>query len=553
MEYFLSELGNTAHCFTSSFITTCIKDGQLEFDLVFAHPAIKSALAFSWLYKELFGIYPSKLDIPHAHSNFETHINHICRTTFLGLYKDLVKPDMQAGYNQYKNKLGEDKAFVKHQLFLLLSDRIQNTNVPVQYNPQLSLWKLFQAMLPPDIEDWYKCQEWTDGCPFTYLYPTDLQIPNSASVLTETDVYKHIIAKNFYFLMQLNSKRCIILSPAYSNYKCPFPTYVIRENLHLVHCIPKLCIECIIVGPTNVSLAPPNKTLQIPHFTGPEEAFSFYATTRIKEFLNIPRSINIPSQVLEIMFRKYKSIDIASLSTTSHTKATVLLLDNRDNIMSVIAAYITLSYLQPGKWSVTIITSPKQYNFYREYFPTANLLSHPFQEKTPFDIEDYNTMLKSPSLWKLLDNQQIKTALLIQDDGFIVRPGLEDKFLDDAYNCLYTYVGAPWQDSEMLTKAGATTMVGNGGLSLRDVPAMLEMTRAAPPNVVSALFNYNTQPLPEDVFFSAQACAHGRNAPKDIASLFASEMILNKDSFGVHKPWGYHPLAEIIKNYFKDW
>ena len=109
------------------------------------------------------------------------------------------------------------------------------------------------------------------------------------------------------------------------------------------------------------------------------------------------------------------------------------------------------------------------------------------------------------------------------------------------------------QNSEMLTKAGATTMVGNGGLSLRDVGVMLEITQSTTPKVSNSLFNNNIQPLPEDVFFAAEACKRERNCPKNIATLFASEMILNEKSFGIHKPWGYFSIEEVINTFFKEW
>jgi hypothetical protein len=251
------------------------------------------------------------------------------------------------------------------------------------------------------------------------------------------------------------------------------------------------------------------------------------------------------------MFEKYDKIKFMyNVSVLPHN--CVLIIDNRPNMMSVISAKLSLSCLKPGLWSIAVVTSQKHYDFYKTHFPTAILLSHPLQEKpTKFDIEDYNKMLKSPNFWYRLAEKEIVNVLLVQDDGFLIREGLEDEFMtDDGFACKYKYVGAPWPENNELKKVGCHTMVGNGGLSLRHVPTMLDVTEKATSREKGILFNMNFQPLPEDVFFSKML------APPDlpeaqIAQKFASEMILNPDSYGIHKPWGYFPIAQILSNYFK--
>jgi len=554
MEYFLSEISNTIQSkdLPRSFIQKYIKNGQLEYGLLLKSPEIINIISYVLLFKEIYGIYPSKLDIPppENENNFNFHMNFLLKNTVIGLFGKsfLIKQDIEDKYTKNKYRLENDIAFVKQELFSMLSDRVNQSRF--EYDSSITLWKGYQNMFQEPIQDWYNKQqhEVIECCPFTKHIPDDLKIP-SKHMLTINDIIKHIVCKNYFFLIQLYNKRCIISEENVDikDIVTTFPSYVLNQsqNKKYLHCIPKICSECIIISEDTSLPSLSEKVLHINDFNGPNEALCFYVNTRIKEFLNIPRSINIPSTIQNEIFKLNKNVS-QRFELNNKSNATVLIIDNRANIMSVIAANITLSNLIRGKWSVTIITSPKCYDFYKKHFPTSILLSHPLQEKSPFDIEDYNIMLKSKSFWELLDKQNINTALLIQDDGFIIRQGMEQVFMDLQTNkCLFDYVGAPWPENDVLKKAGTTNMIGNGGLSLRDVQAMLEITQKS--KISRKLFNNNIQPIPEDVFFSVET---RKSATKEFASMFSSEMILNPKSFGIHKPWGYFPLQDIIKSFF---
>jgi len=119
-----------------------------------------------------------------------------------------------------------------------------------------------------------------------------------------------------------------------------------------------------------------------------------------------------------------------------------------------------------------------------------------------------------------------------------MRTGVE-KFVN------YDYVGAPWgaspKDSPLEIIANRD-MVGNGGLSLRNIDVMIEVCDKYNQDKY-LLFNNNLQPIPEDVYFGRCVAKHTKNLPntKD-ATFFAMEQIFNENAIGIHKFWVYQSL-----------
>eukprot|EP00798_Chlamydomonas_sp_ICE-L_P001289 gene1289-biopygen14150 len=117
-------------------------------------------------------------------------------------------------------------------------------------------------------------------------------------------------------------------------------------------------------------------------------------------------------------------------------------------------------------------------------------------------------------------------ALFVQDDGMIVRPGIEE----DEEIMAQDYVGAPWADAPANAelKRLVPTLVGNSGLSLRRVDACLDVTEptTTPVHRMSGggrLFNFNLQPEPEDVFFARSFSTIGCGCPTGVGERFAME------------------------------
>jgi hypothetical protein len=192
-------------------------------------------------------------------------------------------------------------------------------------------------------------------------------------------------------------------------------------------------------------------------------------------------------------------------------------------------------------WDVIICTSHKNKSYYQKYIANAKFIDHKLVNiERGFDIDDYNSIMKSQDLWNQIKNYS--HALVIQDDGYILRKGIE-KFLE------YDYVGAPWNPQYVQichTDIGVSD-IGNGGLSLRKVEAMIQCIEQHEDSL-NMLFKKGMQVIPEDVFFSKFV----RNKPTtQIASQFSFEMVFNKDAIGFHKPWPYLP-AESVMSYFDD-
>ena len=241
----------------------------------------------------------------------------------------------------------------------------------------------------------------------------------------------------------------------------------------------------------------------------------------------------------------------------------VVLIDNRPNALSYMSAVITgvLGLQNKDTWNLFIMTSRQAEPYYQYLFETFHKChviidtEHPLLNcvEGSFVIEDYNSILKDNYMWKVLLEKGYKNALIIQDDGMLVRRGVEDQFLNK-----YDYVGAPWhfQNASMDNQLKAVAnpqMVGNGGLSLRSVQMHYEITRDDDMSIKNAPYNNGIQPIPEDVYFSGRVYQlKGRIPDRQTANRFSSEMNINMNSIGFHKHWAYCPWPMTLAHeYFE--
>lgn len=234
----------------------------------------------------------------------------------------------------------------------------------------------------------------------------------------------------------------------------------------------------------------------------------------------------------------------------------VVLVDNRSNIWSVWSILVTLDNLRAENWAVSVFCSDANLKFLRSNLlprvPNARIEVLDDLNVSPFDIETYNSILKSPAFW---DKIRSPRALVVQDDGVLIRPGLDD----DREILSQDFVGAPWIDvpdnRKMLERAGVGAgLVGNGGFSLRSVKAMREIAQSDGDSEHGrATFCGNIQPVPEDVFFASAVNRRGRSCPREVSERFAFEEKLptNQNPLGFHKPWPYNKASELTK-YFDD-
>lgn len=169
------------------------------------------------------------------------------------------------------------------------------------------------------------------------------------------------------------------------------------------------------------------------------------------------------------------------------------------------------------------------------------LQRHGFATLSTSSADDYSRLLTSPAFWRAVNADY---ALIFQTDSVLcsLSPWSVDDFLQ------YDYVGAPW----MVPTHGLD--VGNGGLSLRNVSLMLDITKTYPPGLNEH----------EDVYFARcfsmmlRAGKKVRLPSPHVAASFAYETGMPPvlTSFGVHKldavRWGpdgqrhVTPNAEVV-------
>lgn len=136
----------------------------------------------------------------------------------------------------------------------------------------------------------------------------------------------------------------------------------------------------------------------------------------------------------------------------------------------------------------------------------------------------YNELLKTPPLWRALRERGVGKVLVFQTDTVLLRSGAAlEAFLR------YDYVGAPWRPG--LWRGCELFPVGNGGLSLRSVAAMLHVTEK-----MAARVRMMGQ-LNED-YVLARLCAEAGFAvpPPEVAAAFSVETVHHPSPLGLHKP-----------------
>lgn len=217
----------------------------------------------------------------------------------------------------------------------------------------------------------------------------------------------------------------------------------------------------------------------------------------------------------------------------------IIIVDNRENELSLISAKSALMNTE-GKWHLLVVTSKQAQNYYQTNLPHCIVQTHPLMEKR-FDIDIYNDILEDINLWYSLKDSGYEKALIIQDDGIIIRKGIE-RFLE------YDYVGAPWADipdNKYIKENLTTNLVGNGGFSLRNIQTMIEICEKYGDNKLECFYN-NMNRIPEDVFFVKYLDKVGAKVPnREEATYFSMEQVINVNCLGFHKFWVYHPYHEV--------
>lgn len=151
----------------------------------------------------------------------------------------------------------------------------------------------------------------------------------------------------------------------------------------------------------------------------------------------------------------------------------------------------------------------------------------------------YNMLLKTPPLWRALRDRGVEKALVFQTDTVLLRSGEAlSAFLD------YDYVGAPWRPG--IWAGCELNPVGNGGLSLRSVRAMLHVTERMASRVkMMGMLN-------EDYVLSRLCREAGFSVPDpETAAAFAAETVHHPFPFGLHKPHLQHMPSGALEGWLE--
>jgi hypothetical protein len=186
--------------------------------------------------------------------------------------------------------------------------------------------------------------------------------------------------------------------------------------------------------------------------------------------------------------------------------------------------------------------------------------------------QSYNTLFTAPAFWDLLPPK----VLIAQTDTLLMKPATEEI---EGLLSKYSFVGAPWSylcqrcQKPLVKKCGhmidqevvcslSPSMVGNGGLSLRDSKVMKDICLVScldstPCPKISQLWKVPSNrtilkgTTNEDVFFCKSIVLRNLPMPSRQEALeFAIEQVgplswSDSPAIGMHKPWVYLPLTLV--------
>jgi hypothetical protein len=232
--------------------------------------------------------------------------------------------------------------------------------------------------------------------------------------------------------------------------------------------------------------------------------------------------------------------EITRARAASVDRKSVMFMDNRPDPGGALAVLLTMANLKPG-WGLLAFVTRESEPYYRRAFEhlggDVEFVSMPDYKTRGFTIEQYNAKLKSRELWERV-SESADRVLCVQNDGLLVRRGLESHPAMSK-----DYAGAPWMPHPYLAQATGGNLVGNGGFSLRSVPACL---RACKQHAREADAVYPLAPImseAEDVWFArriADCC------PREDAQTFSMEQVYSPGALGYHRFWAYHGVDVTV-------
>ena len=524
-----------------------IKDDELDINNILSHPVLKLNTTYCQVWHHLFGVFPTKQDFTnflskHPPNQIPSHtdINAILNSfILLSTMRIPVNTQELSKVTQLVNNI----EYVKAQLIDKWCHRYQ---VQDTFQDQPSLIHKYLAITKASPHTTFITTPSQDT---TCKSPTGNFVPHLAfntPYTTSAERDQFVLYQDLHFLRKITNTGVIITHELTHSDTLTALTEAIEEAHKAEaiittssHTLPLKLAKCAF----DLATFKPPVPLNDPTLN------TLYQKAIYKAL--VQNSRDVPYLQFAASYYNKNATRIKALSKTSKTPSNIaILVDNRPNIMSVLSMLFTAINLARDQWDIRIYTSTASAPFYTTHLGHIATI-HELQALNTkhFTIDTYNQILMDPAFWKTMSTYT--KCLVIQDDGIILRPGVEE-FLK------YDYVGAPWIDgpgNEYLKSHVNTNLVGNGGLSLRSIQAMIDITTTYQ-DEKHWTFYHNLVKIPEDVYFVKCMCSPVNKGKYILpttqqASAFSMEQIYNPNTLGVHKCWMYIPL-NLVSQYFES-
>jgi len=530
-------------------VSNFVKDNVFSYATMFTSDDLIKTTLINWVYNEIFHTFPSKITVEKVFPNVNTFNDMY--VTFNHRVIELDK--LTKAFDKYKLMIIDMPSFLKEQVWKKLHARKMTQSAT--YNPDITLFKQFNSQY-----DYASDRRVITTRGYHLRNPiTQYNCSQYGGVLpecvTSRDVLLHTLFVDKTFMNMIGNivivvdrdgalgaikalkKSHIIISAV----ELPEAHFVCENILEYIDMFASLIYTTneLMVTPLRCTVMTPPKELQqmMLHFPRDADALTeaYFSTGGIPPFV-----LNHIFQYFNKNQCHKRLINENNENNENTTENCIFIIDSRPNILSVISVMIT-HYNIP--WNIVVCTSLGAQQYYTDRLDRlgshVKFMTHPLLDlNRPFEIGDYNIIMKDYNIWKNVRNMGYHHSLIIQDDGMIFRGGIE-RYLQ------YEYVGAPWPDQSFMKDAGVVNPVGNGGLSLRNNDAMMKITQEKCDDKNALYFN-NSMVIPEDVYFSK----FSKTPSVAEAKQFAFEMLFDENALGFHKPWPYIK-AELISIYFK--
>jgi len=530
-----------------------IKNKELDLDAILAHNSLKLNMLYSIVWNCIYNTYPSKYDYRDylaRTANTQQHDVSMIMQSFWIL--KMVAFDMNALQKKISSLLQHlsNPEFVKTKIL----EKWYYRYYPHFPDPSSVSKSIFHTY----ITHVKKVDISTGDPPIFDQLPSgniDYHPTFNLKYGTELERLQYMIHKDIHFCRRLVQNGMIIVEDKDN----PHPDAAILADVleielvleydsikSMLPFIPKIAKAIINLTPYQIL----NASFEVKDLI--DFSDNDFKKVYYKALINQSRELVYFKYVLDY-FKKHPDAIAATEEYDTFAKKrdnVIVLIDNRPNIMSVYSVLFAILNMDKDKWNVVVYTSNKSKSFYEQHLgkraEIRTNLSATYLDAPRFNIDVYNKFMMSSDLWR--DLESWNKTLIIQDDGVIVRPGVE-KYLK------WDYIGAPWIDApenDYLKEHVYKEMVGNGGLSLRSIKAMVDISTKYVKEK-NQLFYHNIVRIPEDAYFVKAMVKEGcyKLPNKQTASEFSSEQIINMSSIGFHKFWAYNDL-EKVGSYFSS-